>query len=103
MMPILWSGDDGAKTNVKIILIQDGDEEVIAEGTPNDGSFMWTVAGDESKQSSIKIVLESGDATIQGPFSVGAGGTTDPKWDVNSNGDVDLADIIYGLQMLTGK
>lgn len=97
IMPILWAGDDDSKTNVKISLIQGDQEDVIAEGTPNDGTFIWTVAGDESKQSTIEIESTDGDIVSQGPFSIG-----DSKWDVNANGDIDLADIIYGLQILTG-
>ncbi|MDM8551334.1 DUF1566 domain-containing protein [Desulfobacterales bacterium HSG2] len=94
-MPILWSGGDDGKTNVKITLIQGDQENVIAEGTPNDGTFIWTVAGDESKQSSIKIESTGGDIAIQGPFSIGpgTGGTSVPT---------NLADIIKGLQILAG-
>lgn len=98
MMPIIWTVGS-SKSDVKITLIGGGmeQEKVIAESTPNDGSYIWwSIDAEPASDYSLKIMPSEGKEasyqTTQGMFSIGE--------DSGFGSKVELEDIILGLQIL---
>ena len=99
VMPIIWMAGK-SKSDVKIILIGGGVEQVITESTPNDGSFIWwNIEAPAASDYSLAIMPTDGKEaayqTTQGLFSIAE--------DAGFGSQVDLQDIIKGLQYLSGQ
>jgi len=105
VIPIMWTPGKDIKGDVTISLSSDMGKnftEVIAAGTSNDGTYMWTPT-DACENCFIKISAADGTtagSTIQGPFSIGEGGSG-VKGDYNGNNKLDLGDGVGILEELT--
>ncbi len=75
LQTIVWDAA-GISGNVKISLSREGGKsgtfETIAESTPNDGSFTWTVAGPESFNCALRIepIDDPAKGTTQSLFTI---------------------------------
>ncbi|MEZ4528857.1 MAG: hypothetical protein R2941_23340 [Desulfobacterales bacterium] len=92
-MPITWQ-TQSLSGNVKITLSRDGGKtfETIADSTPNDGSYNWTVSGNYSVNCVLKIkpLNDVTKAASQGLFVI----------ESSSYSPVTLTDVVIGLQIL---
>ncbi|MDM8524595.1 DUF1566 domain-containing protein [Desulfococcaceae bacterium HSG8] len=98
LMPIVW---DKAINGAVLYVSRDGgktwgDDPVEGE-SPSNTTFLWTVTGDESYNCMLKVVDGENEYT-QGLFSI----TGSYPIDATGDGQIDLGDIIKGLQVLAG-
>jgi hypothetical protein len=98
---ILWD-TAGIAGDVAVLLSRDGGKtyETISAGTPNSGSFDWTVTGPASANAALKIepLGDPAKAAVQGLFFI----VCDTVGDINGDCNGDLADAIAALQVLAG-
>jgi agmatine deiminase len=100
---INWiSDDDIAVTDVDLLLSTDGGatfDTVIAEGTADDGSYVWNVPGLCSLEARIRVVVHDADGNTgsdesDANLSILGGGA---NGDLNCDGSVNVFDLLMLL------
>lgn len=106
ILPIVWSK---ASAGATISISRDGGknfDDIDGTWPLGDNSMIWTVTGPASDSCLLKITPTSGNPVTQGLFSIEEGtgdGTTGTPGDLTDDNLFNLADIIRGLQILTGQ